>query len=355
MKAKKISILISDISKVGGTERAAINLANMLVDTYNIEIVSFHNQQDVIKTFYDLDSRVKLISFKLYLKSSIKNTLNNTTHLKKYLKESKVDLLIGTWYGVNIILPFFKTKDIKVLGCEHADFGVVPKIVKKIAKITYPKLDAVVVLSDVAKKKLLSYTAKTVVIPNSLPFKTTEKSSLIYNRILMLGRLVPVKAYERVIPLGRFLQERYPQWKIEIFGDGELKDFLLNKLKENNITNIVLHQATKEIKKEYLNSSIYLSTSLTEAMPMVFLEAMSCGVPVISYKNEGATCLINDNEDGLLVENEEELIDSVKMIIENSKLREYLGNNGITKAKLYSEESIKKQWLTFFSTLYAKK
>ncbi|MFV0208654.1 glycosyltransferase [Empedobacter falsenii] len=348
---KKIIILIPDISKSGGTERATINLANMLVKDYEIEIISFHNLQNAVTTFYDLDSRVKLISFKLSLKSTMLNSIVNYISLRNYLKQTNFNFLIGTWYGANIMLPFFKSKNVKVIGCEHADFENSPSIIKKIAKKLYPKLDALVVLSDVAKQKMLCYTSKTVVIPNSLPFVAKETSSLENNRILMLGRLVPVKAYERVIPLGIYLHQEYPDWKIDIFGDGDLRDDLIQKIKQHNLNNINIYQATKNIEKEYLNSSIYLSTSITEAMPMVFLEAMSCGVPVISYYNEGAACLISENQDGIMVNNEEELKSAIKNLIDNVTLRKSLGIKGKEKSLYYTEENIKKLWLKLLNGL----
>lgn len=323
----------------------------MLVGEFNVEIISFHNQQDYISTFYDINPEVKLTSFRLDIKSALKNSIANFIHLKKYCKKVNPDLIIGTWYGVNVFLPLFKNTNVKVIGCEHADFNSLPVLIKRVARKLYPKLDAVVVLSEVAKQKMLSYSKKIFVIPNSLPFATDKLATLEDKRILMLGRLVPVKAYERVIPLGFFLKENYPEWRIDIYGDGELRDSLVAQINKNELNNINIHKATKDIETEYLNSSIYLSTSLTEAMPMVFIEAMSCGLPVVSYFNEGSACLISENEDGIMIKNEEELIFEVKRLIENPERRKQLGIKGKEKSYLYTEESIKRQWMNLFEKL----
>lgn len=350
MKTEKLSIIVPDISGKGGTERAVINLANMLVGFYNVEIVSLYSSNLKIP-FYDYDKRITIKSLNLKNGGTFSNFLKSFTALSKYYKGSKPDFLIGTWYGANIMLPFFKSRNIRVIGWEHADFENSPSTIKKIAKILYPNLNALVVLSDVAKQKMLHYTSNTFVIPNSLPFVAKESSSLQNNRILMLGRLVAVKAYERVIPLGVYLQKEFPDWKIDIFGDGELRDDLIKKIEQHNLNNINIYQATRNIEKEYLNSAIYLSTSYTEAMPMVFLEAMSCGVPVISYNNEGAACLIAEHQDGIIVKNEEELKSAVTLLIKDFELRSKLGQKGKEKAQMYTEENIKKLWINLLNDI----
>lgn len=346
---KKITLLTSDISNSGGTERAIINLANMLVSNYYVEIISFHNNQNKITTFYDLDSRVNLVSFQLKIDSVLINSINNYFYLKRFIKKNKPDVLIGTWYGINMILPFFKKKNIKVIGCEHSDFNTTPFFIKKVANYIYPHLNSIVVLSEMAKAKLINHNRNVTVIPNSLPFKVENVSELVNKRILMVGRLVEVKGYERVITLAKTLQVNYPDWKIDIFGDGDQKESLINQFKQENLLNISIFKSVKDIKKEYLNSAIYLSTSYNEAMPMVFLEAMSCGLPIVSYKNEGALCLISDKIDGLIVNNEKELLLAVKKMIENITLRKRMGIKGIEKSKYYTEENIKKLWISLLN------
>ena len=348
---KKIIIFIPNISNAGGTERSVINLANMLINYYVVEIVSLYNNQESITTCYELDSRVTLSSLRIVAKSTITNAVLNYLALKKFSKINKTDIVVGTWYGVNLLLPLlFPSKCIKIV-CEHTDFELNKSFIKFFSKFLYPKVDAVVALSEVAANKFQHSRDNIFVIPNSLPFIPKKASNLNETSIIMVGRLVPVKGYERVIGLAKELKANYPNWKIKIFGEGELKEEIINLIRENNLNNITLYNFSKNIDLEYIKSSIYLSTSYSEAMPMVFLEAMSCGLPVVSFRNEGAEVLIQDGTEGYIVDNEDQLIKIIIQLIENYELRRFMGDNGLSKAQMYSPEIIKAKWLDLIKKL----
>lgn len=350
MLKKKILILVSDISKSGGTERASVNLANMLCDTYDIEILSVHNGKGAA-SYFEINKSVKLTNFDLTVESPIKNFFNNYKLLKNYLKRKEIDFIFGMWYGISTVLPLIKSKKTKVIACEHADFNANSFSVKILARLLYPKLDAVVVLSDLARKKLNKYNKVVSVIPNCLPFATDSTSTLQQKRILMVGRFVAVKGYERIFPLAHHLQQHHKDWVIEIFGDGDLKDFFADRLVNENLNNVILNSAVSNIKDKYLNSSIYLSTSYNEAMPMVFLEAMSCGLPIISYVNEGSEYLIQNGYNGYLINSPQELVENCDRLINSIDLREQIGQNGLTMSLDFSESNVKRIWVDFLNTI----
>lgn len=348
---KKIIIFIPNISNAGGTERSVVNLANMLINYYVVEIISLYNNQETITTCYELDARVTLSSLRVVAKSTLINAVLNYLALEKFSKINKTDVVIGTWYGINLLLPLvFPSRCIKI-ACEHTDFELNKSLVKFISRFSYPKVDAVVALSEVAANKFQHSRDNIVVIPNSLPFIPKRASNLNETSIIMVGRLVPVKGYERMISLAKELKTNYPDWKIKIFGEGESKQAIVNLIQENNLNNVNLYNFSSSIDLEYTKSSIYLSTSYSEAMPMVFLEAMSCGLPVVSFRNEGAEVLIQDGTEGYIVDNEDQLIKITSQLIENYELRKFMGDNGLRKAQMYNPEIIKTKWLDLIEKL----
>lgn len=346
---KKIQIILPYIHGKGGTERAVSNLANMLVDNYYVEIISVYSNRNA-KSFYYLSSNVRITNLGLEISNTFSNLKNSYFSLKKYVKATSPDYIIGTWYGVNILLPYISFTA-KTIGCEHIDFNSISKLIQHIAKFTYPKLKAIVMLSETAKLKLNKNLNNCYIIPNSLPFITDKLSSQNEKKIITIGRLVEGKGYERLVPLAVNLQLNFPEWKIEICGDGPMYKKLKKIFKSNNLNNIYLAGLIKDVKEEYINSSIYVSTSYSEAFPMTFLEAMSCGLPIVSYQNEGAKSIISNNKDGFLVDDSEEFISKVTSLINSKEKRLEMADMAVQKSNQYKSEVIKEKWINLLKAI----
>lgn len=349
----RILIFIADISRTGGTERATINLANMLIKYYEVKIVSLSHSNE---PFFSLDERVEVSclgagDFPLAIKQKIGWYYKLYQKLKQCVELENPDVLIGEGHNISSFLPLVKRKGIKTIACEHIDFDSIPKLSKQLMKYFYPKLDKVVVLSSLAKSKLNHLNNNLVVIANSLPFSVETASLLENKRMIMVGRLSVEKGYERIVPLAKKLMQDFPDWKIDIFGNGDLKEEILKLYEKNGLKNVFLKAPTKDIKQEYLNSSLHLITSYNEAMPMVILEAQNCGLPVIGYYCEGTASLIKNGETGFVVENEEEFYDKMKQMIQNKTLRIDMGKRARMESQKYSIENIEKQWKELLATL----
>ena len=247
-------------------------------------------------------------------------------------------------HNINAVIALLKNKNHKVIGCEHINYHTIPKFSKLLMRASYPHLDAVVVLSEQAKINIKPLNDNVGVIPNAIPFQTDKVASLEKPTIIMVGRLSPEKGYERVVPIAKYLQTSAPEWQIKIFGDGDYYDELKLLYDSNDLKNVTIHKAVKDIKSEYLNSSILLSTSHSEAMPMVFLEAMSCGLPVISYRHEGAEALIKDQYNGFIVDTCDDLINKLTYLIQNKKIGKEISKNCILFSKDYDLKEIHKKW-----------
>lgn len=350
---KNILIVVPDLNNPAGTERAAISLANSLTHDYEVTLLSLTEQKNEL--FFDIEPKVQLI----YLDAPANTSITEKAawfyycyiNIRKVIKRHNINVLIGLTHNVNCVISLFSSRGIKAIGCEHIDYATIPKTSKLIINKAYPKLNALVVLSDQAYANTKHLNKNVVIIPNPLSFESKESSTLGNNRILMVGRLSKEKGIERILPLAKYMLNNYPNWYIEIFGDGSLRADIENMITQNALSNVRLNSSVRDIKTEYLNSSIYLSTSYTEALPMSFLEAMQCGVPVISYKHPGSDALIANNVNGIVVESENQLIQQTSSLIEDIELRKTLGQNGKIFSSKFTTPKIKLQWTTLLESL----
>ena len=139
---------------------------------------------------------------------------------------------------------------------------------------------------------------------NSLSFTISGRSDLKNKRIIAVGRLTKQKGFDFLIEAAVLIREQLPDWHIDIFGSGEDKSDLQAQINSLNLEKFVkINPPTKNIQCELLKSSIYLMTSRWEGLPMILIEAKSCGLPCVSFDcPEGPADIIKHSEDGFLVE-----------------------------------------------------
>ena len=197
--------------------------------------------------------------------------------------------------------------------------------------------------------------AKTVVIPNSLPFYPPHGSSCENKQVIFVGRLNEQKGLEYLVDTWMKVNQKHPDWVLHVFGDGEQKQLLLQMIKEAGLEcAIIVNQPTPMIMEMYLESSIFLLTSRFEGFGMVIIEAMICGLPVVSFDCPwGPADIIRDGEDGFLVEylNTDEAAQRVCQLIESAMLRKNMGVKARLNVQRYNRDVVMKQWIDLFKSL----
>lgn len=342
----RIVIVIADIRKTGGTERATITVANSLCEKHEVIILSLGPAG---KPFFLVDNTVNLVFMGLKeIPSKIYNKLfwylQLWQNLKANLKVFSPDLIIGQGHNISSIIPFIKNRESKTVACEHIDYSSIPEWSRRLMKISYQKLDCMVVLSEIAKNKMLDLNHRIFVIPNSIPFDTEKISEQKNEKIIMVGRISKEKGYERIVPVAKKLQQEFPRWIINIYGNGSSKIELQKLLRCDNVRNVIIHDPVADIKERYLDSSIHLITSYNEAMPMVILEAQYCGLPVIGYRCEGTESLVQNGLNGFIVDSNEEFYEKLKFLITDIKERRKIGIEGRKTSSFYDTKYTKTQW-----------
>lgn len=356
---KKIAIIMGNISLSAGTERAVTNLANILVKygEYEVTIFSCFSASNLSPCF-ELNKDVKVIHLDLKFSSKLKKVISYIKIIKKinsFIRTNSYDVLLGTTHAYNCLLCLVKNT-VKKIACEHMSYNACPRFSRLLRRIAYKKLDAVVVLTKADSKnyKFIKST-KLHIIPNSLSFVCSKPSTLSNKRIIAVGRLTKQKGFDMLIDIAFLLKKRIPEWKIDIFGDGEDKVKLINKIDEKKLNGFVsIKSPTKNIKKELLESSVYVMTSRWEGLPMILLEAKACGLPIVSFDcPEGPADVIKNGEDGYLVSLQEiiEFTDKVTVLCNNSNLRRDMGKQSFTNSFEFSDLKVFEKWNSLFREL----
>ena len=217
----------------------------------------------------------------------------------------------------------------------------------------FKNANVVVTLTNSEKVYYKQLFKRVICIPNALTFYPLENATFQSKRVVAIGRLSVEKGFIELLPVYKKLAKKFPNWEFAIFGSGDLEVVLKDKM-YNYPTNVKLYPSTNIIQQEMLNSSIYVCSSLTEAFPMVMLEAMACGLPVVSYDCPcGPREIIKNGIDGILVPQGDIML--LEQSIEKLILDECLWQNFSKAAKLnikrFLPESIFNKWIELINNI----
>lgn len=344
----EIKIIIANITKRAGTERAVTNLANILIELkYDVKIISIGSKNG--SSPYNLNPKVKIRHLGLpFEKHDIFFVCFHYYRIFNKLKDEcrKRCIFIGTSPEINTLITLFKKKSL-LIGCEHFNYEANSLVEKLLKRLFYRKLDLVVPLTERDRRNYF-YLHNTVPIPNSLSFVSNKPSSCKEKKIISLGRLTKQKGYDLLIEVISLIQTDLKGWKVEIYGNGEEKENLLNKIKMKNLESLItINNPVENVEDIYMESSIYLSPSRWEGFPMVLLEAQASGLPCIAFDYPcGASEIISDGETGFVIKNFDIKMFSRKLLelVNDTDKRILFGKNAYALSSRYSSQNIGKIW-----------
>ncbi len=191
------------------------------------------------------------------------------------------------------------------------------------------------------------------VIYNSCDVVSGDVATLHSRRAIAVGRLDYQKGYEYMIDCWAEVVSRYPDWVLDVYGGGELREDLEGLILRRGLCDSVrLCGVSGDIEGEILDSSVYLLSSRSEGLPMVLLESMSLGVPCVSFSCEcGPRDVISDGEDGYLVDFGDVggMADRVCRLIGDFELRRSMGFRAVEKVRgKFSVERVMGSWVRLF-------
>ena len=219
------------------------------------------------------------------------------------------------------------------------------------------KVQMVVALTEGDALEWRKVTNHVSVIPNVVHLNRSGRYSDCKSKsVIFVGRLCLQKDIHSLLRIWSLVHQRHPDWQLQLFGAyGEEQETVLPVISEMD-ANIIVHEPTKEIFKCYLESSIFLLTSLYEPFGLVLPEAMSCGLPIVAFDCPyGPVDIITDGQDGFLIKNRDvnAFADKVCRLIESPELRKKMGQAGIRSAQRFDASCIMPMWKDLFGHLAA--
>lgn len=337
----------------GGASRVISILANHYSKMgWNVIFVI---KEKIIKG-YELDGRVKIIEC----------GNENMSHGYKFLKKLKQIIKLE---NPNIVISFLTIVNLySIVACVGKRKLIIserndPKLSAsgwqfEMSKLLYPLADGIVFQSQKVKGYYSDKAKRRgYVILN--PINVTKHKHIFEEKkkIVTAGRFVKQKNHTMLIDAFANVRLRHDDYKLYIYGDGELRKDYQKQIDEYGIQeSIILPGNVPNIHDEIADSQIFVISSDYEGLSNSLLEAMAMGIACISTRSGGAEEIIEDHKNGLLVDvgNKEQMITAIEELIADKELREYLQINALETSKRFLEVNVISEWENAISKVIGK-
>ncbi|MFZ3559122.1 glycosyltransferase family 4 protein [Streptomyces sp. BH055] len=382
----KIAFLLHNVYAVGGTARTTMNLATALIEHggHEVEIVSASRHRAVPR--FPVDPRISLVPL-VDLRAGATDTLHRAygkrarvyptadkrhrqytllhdIRVREYLQERcEADVVIGTRPGLNVCLAQWGPKRALRIAQEHlrhdAHSG---RLLRTLAR-RYRTLDALVTVTredaDVYRARMRLPGVRILSVPNIVPPTDVPPSDGSSKIIAAAGRLSPGKRYDLLLEAFSAVCAHHPDWELRIYGGGRQEPRLRALVDELGLRGRAhLMGTVSPIEPEFARASIVVSASDAESFGMTLVEAMRCGVPVVSTDAPlGPAEIITDGVDGRLVPvgNASALAESLMDLIEDEPARRKMGAAARASAHRYDPEPVVRRYESLFEELGASR
>jgi glycosyltransferase involved in cell wall biosynthesis len=326
---KKILFIYYQNVKPGGVARVMINLANELCENgYDVSILFLMEGEN---TFYEINPKIQIHTVNSFghwgfnrvnpLMDKYLKKFRYRYNLKKYVYDfgqwdlmnqwlkknhSQYNTIISCWYKLSAQISVNKKVAAKTFAWEHSNFEVGGKIWGEILRPKYKNLKGVICINQASVEYYKNLNPNTFLISNLIgePFESIDKIDFESkkNQLIYVGRLDEDKNVSSIIDV--LSKTDLKDFTFKIIGDGPELENLKKLSREKNLESKIIFTgqlSADQIKKELLESKIFLFMSKTEAFGMVLLEALFCGTSLISYDcKHGPSDIVND-QNGFLI------------------------------------------------------
>lgn len=351
-------VFLSYLHGFGGAEKQNVMLANAMANRgHDVTLISICADNNC----YQLDRRVKY----LFLPDRKRNALRLITRyrdIKKKLVEIKPDVTVSFWFQ-SAYLTALMRKNItgKVIYSERGDPGdkEYSGMLGWIRRLTLPRIDGFVFQSKGAQRYFnKTVQSRSTIIPNPVFVKKEDFPEVKERKkkIVTVGRLHPQKNQKLLIDAFSLIVNQIPEYTLEIYGDGELKDELQRQINELHLADKVFLKGTsKKIHELIYDASLFVLSSDYEGIPNTLLEAMALGIPCISTdcRPGGAREVIDDGKNGIIVpiSDAEKLAMNILDLLSNRDYAERLTRQARVKIECFSPEKLYNSWSEYMLSL----
>lgn len=366
----------------GGMERVLLNKVTYLSQLPGWEVSVVTTDQNQCPPFYPFPEKVRMTDLGInYSEDNGKGAWKKITgylrkrkeHKRKLtalLLKEKPDIVVSLYPSESSFIPDIKDGSKKVLELHYCKFfrlqygrrgllGWIDKLRTRQDEQIVRRFDKFVVLTN-EDRGYWGNLPNIEVIPNAAMHVSDAYSDVMNKRVIAVGRLDYQKGFDRLIQAWQLVQHtgKFTDWKLDIFGQGEWQEMLQQMIDKAGLQDsLQIHQPTKQIGEEYVKSDLLVMSSNYEGFPMVMIEAMACGLPVVSFDYKcGPKDIIQPGINGLLVPNGDiqALADAMMKVMEDEAYRKMLSLNARKVVDTYSEQAVMSQWIRLFTSITAK-
>lgn len=373
----KIVYCIHGTFNSGGMERVLANKVNYWAENKKYQTYIITTEQKGRVPFFYFHSSIKHYdldinygednncSFVVKIFCFFRKKRLHRKRLTALLHEIKADIVVSMFGNEASFLPAIKDGSKKVLEIHFSKFFRLQHNRTGLWKFVdqyrswqdeniVQKFDRFVVLTR-EDKEFWQTQHNISVIPNANLLKSKRAAELTNCNVIAIGRLSYQKGFDRLIEAWSIVHKTHPDWHLSIFGDGELRKELLAQITALELEeSIKILPPTLNIGEEYYKSSLFVLSSHYEGLPMVLLESMAYGLPVVAFACKcGPKDIIADGKEGFLIEegNVPALAESMIKLMGDERLRKQMGKAAYLKSQSYSEEIVMQKWQELFRSL----
>jgi glycosyltransferase involved in cell wall biosynthesis len=379
-KKYKIVYCTPALYSAGGIERVITAKANYFAEHFGYEVTIIVTDGNGGHSFFHLSEKVKVVNLglafeELWNKPLYKKFFLYCKKQRKYKKLLKSELLrirpdftISTLRReINFINGIHDGS--RKIGELHQSRSYYRRVIdsnsyfikwffsflwKKDIVGQVRKLDKFVVLTDSAVHDWPELD-NVRMIPDPLTIDVSSHVSSDRHRVIAVGRYSDEKGHDLLLRVWSLVEKACPDWQLDVYGPGDRTSYL--KMMDDlsiDKSRCHLNDNITDVEDEYYKSSIFVHPSRSEGFGLVIVEAMACGLPVVSFDCEnGPRSIITDEVDGYLIPTFDIRFFANRIIklAKDKDLRKRMGDNGRLKSHQYGMEQIGQQWKSLFDEL----
>jgi glycosyltransferase involved in cell wall biosynthesis len=379
----KIVFCTPALYSAGGVERIVSFKANYFAEQLGYDVTIIVTEGRGRDSYFPLSDKVKVINLELGFEDMWRASFTKKVFLylskqRQYKRLLKAELMrirpdftismlrreinfltdiqdgsmkIGELHVNRVNYRNFEVNDTNLVKSLFAKFWM-KSLVGKLKR-----LDRLVVLTDKGKSDWPEL-ANVTVIPDPIPLQMEVSSQLKGKRVVAIGRYAYQKGYDILLHVWSEVEKKFPDWSLSIYGMGNRSQY--SQLMKNlgiDAERCQLNGPVNDVSKIYEESSVFVLSSRFEGFGLVLAEAMSCGVPVVSFDCPyGPSDIITDGVDGFLIKdwNVKAFADKVCLLMEDADMRQQMGRAAIDSSRRYQPDRIILEWQKLFESLCSK-
>ncbi|MFE7764692.1 glycosyltransferase [Streptomyces sp. NPDC057438] len=376
----RIAFLLHNAYAMGGTVRTTMTLADTLARRHEVELVSVFRHREKPRLGRSPEVPLRALVDRRQKSMDAADPLahrageffpqgDSRSHqyhrlaeqrVIDWLRETDADVVVSTRAGLNALLARFGQRLTVRVGQEHLTHDSHSHRLRTELQRWYGGLDALVTMTEADardhRRGMRLPCTQVVAIPNSVPEPRVPPADAAARVVVAAGRLARVKRYEMLVDAFALAGAACPDWSLRIYGDGAERGRIADRITRHGLGDrVFLMGSATPLEAELVKGSLAAVTSAHESFGMTIVEAMRCGLPVVSTDcPHGPGEIIRHGEDGLLVPRDSTrgMADALLALMRDDGRRAEMGKAARAgAAKRFAPDDVAERYERLLSTL----